>query len=224
MPTYYPIYLNLAGKRCVLVGGGNVAARKVKELIEAGASLHVVSPQFSPSFPRSKNIRRHRRRFQRRDLDGACLAICATDDPETSRRVARAARDKRVLLNVVDVPQLSDFIAPAVFRKGLLCVAVSSSGASPSLSGRLARQMNAWIGPEYGAFLELLQSCRQEILEGVNDPQIRMRLLKRLSEPDILELLRTQGRPAAEARIHRLVRYYTRASGGNRQRSNPSNR
>lgn len=144
MGRYYPVYLDLQEQRCAVIGAGGVAERKVSQLLAAGASVTVVSPQATKTLQQWANEGRLdwlRRRYEPGDLAGVFLAIAATDDEMVNRQVREEATKEKVLLNVVDVPALCTFIAPAVVERGPVSVAISTSGASPALARRLRELM-----------------------------------------------------------------------------------
>ena len=144
MGRYYPVYLDLQGKRCAVIGAGGVAERKVRQLLSAGANVTVVSPQATKALQQWANEGRLswlRRQYKPGDLTGVFLAITATDDEATNRRVHGEATTEKVLLNVADVPALCTFIAPAVVERGPVSVAISTSGVSPALARRLRELM-----------------------------------------------------------------------------------
>jgi len=131
---YYPAFLDLAGRRCVVVGGGEVAERKVEMLLACGAEVTVVSPQMTARLAflsRQGSIHHEKREFFPSCLEGAFLVIGATDDEAVNRAVWREGERRRLLVNVVDAPELCNFIAPAVFQQGDLLISVSTSGKSP---------------------------------------------------------------------------------------------
>ena len=144
MGRYYPVYLDLAGRRCIVIGGGEVAERKVEQLLAAGGSVTVVSPKATEALAQwaaDGRLTWARRAYRPGDLSKAFLAIAATDDERVNRRVQEEASAERVLLNVVDVPALCTFIAPAVVERGPVTVAISTSGSSPALARRLRELM-----------------------------------------------------------------------------------
>ncbi|MBI2872805.1 MAG: bifunctional precorrin-2 dehydrogenase/sirohydrochlorin ferrochelatase [Chloroflexi bacterium] len=144
MPAYYPVYLNLQGHLCVVVGGGAVAEGKIGHLLDCGARVRVVAPEVTAAvadWSAQGKVEWVQRRYQVGDLAGAFLAIAGTDDTSVNKDVAWEAGRLNVLLNVVDVPSLCTFIAPAVVRWGPVTVAISTSGASPALARRLREEM-----------------------------------------------------------------------------------
>lgn len=150
MGRYYPVYLDIARRRCVVIGAGPVAERKVRQLLAAGADVTLVSPEATPELRRSAEAGRLRwieRGYAEGDLAGAFLAIAATDDTEVNRAVSAEAERERALLNVVDVPSLCTFVAPAIVERGPVTVAISTGGASPALARKIRELMNGTQHP-----------------------------------------------------------------------------
>lgn len=166
MKGYYPLFLKISGKRCVVVGGGGVALRKVDSLLEHGADVTVVSPDTCPQMARLAQagmIRLVQRGYQSGDLAGALLVIAATDDRETNLRVSRDAAEAGALVNVVDDAEISDFIVPSVVRRGDLTIAISTSGKSPALARKLRAHLETSFGEEYAALVDLVEDVRREV-------------------------------------------------------------
>jgi precorrin-2 dehydrogenase / sirohydrochlorin ferrochelatase len=158
----YPVNLDVQGRRCVVVGGGPVATRKVDGLISAGAAVVVVAPEVCDSI-RARSIEIVERRYRRGDLDGAWLALVATDDPEVNRAVRADAEAARVWVNAADDPAACSFTLPAVVRQGPVMVTVSTAGHSPALASWLRGQVAAQLGPEIGLLAEWLSEAREEL-------------------------------------------------------------
>jgi precorrin-2 dehydrogenase/sirohydrochlorin ferrochelatase len=190
---YIPIFLEVTGRRCVVVGGGEVAARKVESLLAAGARVTVVSPSLTaPSLAAAVDrgmVEHVARAYQGGDIAGCVLAYAATDDRDLNRALADEARDVGVPLNVVDVPDLCSFIAPAVVKRGALQIAISTGGAAPAFAARLRRQLEKQFGTEYGIALTVLRAARRRLHGGELDPAARMRRLKDLAESRLLDAL-----------------------------------
>lgn len=188
---FYPMFLDLRGRRCVVVGGGCVAERKVRSLLRAGASVHVISPAVTPRLAllaARKKIQLTRRAYQPGDSEGptagwvksprrVLLVFAATDSPETQRAVKKDAGEIGALVNAADDAGESDFIVPASFAQGDLLVAISTSGASPALSRRLRRQLQLTLGREYRAYLQFLREARKQVMETVPDETQRAKNL-----------------------------------------------
>jgi len=166
MAAYYPVFLDLKGRVCVIVGGGKVAEGKVRQLLESGATVTVVSPNATASIKdlaNSGSLRWHPRKFEPGDVKNAYLAIAATDRPEVNRRVAEEADAGKVLLNVVDTPELCGFIAPSVVRRGDVVFAISTGGASPALARKLRESLEASELLDYAELAPLLSKARGEV-------------------------------------------------------------
>lgn len=164
--SYYPVFLRLEGRKCLVVGGGEVAERKVSSLLESGARVRVVSPHLTPALRERQargEIEVGLRPFEAADLEGIFLVIAATSEPEVNEKVAREAGRRGILVNVVDSPELCDFIVPSVVRRGDLVVAISTGGHSPALARRLREEMERYFGPEYAHLLALISQVRQEL-------------------------------------------------------------
>jgi precorrin-2 dehydrogenase/sirohydrochlorin ferrochelatase len=182
--AYIPIFLDVTGRDCVVVGGGEVAARKVESLLEAGARVTVVSPRLSPpleSLAANGSVIHIARDYRRGDIRGCVLAYGATDDPKLHRELAAEARALGIPVNVVDVPELCTFIAPAIMKRGALQIAISTGGASPAFAARLRRELEDRFGTEYARTLEVLRAARRRLHAGEIDPAERMRRLKDLA-------------------------------------------
>jgi precorrin-2 dehydrogenase/sirohydrochlorin ferrochelatase len=211
---YYPIFLDLRGRRSVVVGGGRVAERKVKALLRAGASVHVISPAVTPRLAllaARKKIGITPRAYRPGDLAGSAppgpegprgmrpvLVFAATDSPETQKAVRAEAAALGALASAADDPQQSDFIVPASFAQGDLTVAISTSGSSPALARRLRRQFQITLGSEYRAYVRFLREARKYVRETVPDKQRRARIFRRLAGGPVLDWLR-EGAPRRAA-------------------------
>ena len=156
---YYMACLDLAGRRCVVVGGGSVGVEKVRGLLATGARVTVVAPEVAPQLHELDVVWRPRR-YRERDLAGAFLVVAATEDRRVNERVHRDAEARGILCNVADVPELCNFILPAVHREGPIAIAVSTGGASPALAKRIRSDIAARIGPEHAELARRLQRLR----------------------------------------------------------------
>jgi siroheme synthase-like protein len=163
--TYYPVFLDVAGKRCLVVGGGAVAARKALALARCGARVTVVAPEARPSL-RGPNVSVRRRRFAAADLASPApwLVVAATDDEALNARVAALCARRRIWANVADRPALCGFIFPSVARRGALTLAVSTGGASPALAKFVGRRLRREFGPAYAALARRLRRRRPALL------------------------------------------------------------
>jgi len=165
-PAYYPVSLNIKGRKCVVVGGGEVALRKVQTLLEHGARVEVISPELGPELvqlARRGEITALNRKYQAGDLRDSFLAIAATDDSDTNRQIVSEAKNKAVLVNVVDDAQNSDFIVPFCLRRGDVTIAVATAGRSPALARRIRIRLEEDFGEEYAALALLVDEVRTEL-------------------------------------------------------------
>jgi siroheme synthase-like protein len=166
---YYPIFLDLRARPCVVIGGGDEAERKTHELLDAGAEVTVISADHSAVYEQlslDRRIRLERRDYRQGDLAGAFLALSATtSNRELSERVAAEAEEQRVLLNVVDVTDLCTWIYPAVVRRGDATIAISTNGRSPAMARFLKRRVEEAVPEEFAVLLDILADIRQELRE-----------------------------------------------------------
>jgi len=194
MTRYYPVNLDIRGKTCLVVGGGDVAVRKARSLLEAGASVVVVATEVDPKLRALEGVELRERAFRDTDLHGAFLVVVATDDPVLNRCVGRDAADFGCLVNVADCPALSNFIVPATLRRGELAISVSTGGASPSLARHLRERLESQFGEEYADFVDVLAEIRREIFDKVPQSERRTKLCRELTDEKWLRLLREKGR------------------------------
>ena len=198
--AYYPLFTDLHGRRCVVIGGGMVAQRKVTTLLDYGADLIVVSPTATRrilTYARRGNIRYLARSFRPSDLRGAWLVYAATDDQRINELVSRCATRSRIFTNVVDQKPLCSFIAPAIVKRGDLVIAISTGGASPALAKRLRRELNDLIGSDYARMLRLLGSLRGVAKRRLPSHTDRKRYFDRLVGGRTFELVRAGKTTAA---------------------------
>lgn len=164
--AYYPISLNIHKKKCVVVGGGEIALRKVRGLLEQGAVVQVITPTLCPELnclAESKAISVLQRNYESGDLKGTCIAIAATTETETNKRVAMEAKRQGILVNVVDDPERSDFIVPSYIHRGELTIAVSTAGRSPALARKIRTRLETDFGKEYASLVALVGEVRSEL-------------------------------------------------------------
>jgi precorrin-2 dehydrogenase/sirohydrochlorin ferrochelatase len=163
---FYPVCLDISNERCVVAGGGEVAERKVAGLLECGAKVVIVSKDLTPALREMKDAGRIEHLsddYREEYLEGAFLVIGATDREDVNENISRDARDRGVLVNIVDVPARCNFIVPSVFRRGDLLVAVSTGGKSPALARRLREEIEERYGPEYGTLLTIMGNLRERV-------------------------------------------------------------
>lgn len=208
MSAYYPIALKVEGRRVVVVGAGKVALRKVETLLECGAVVRVVAPTVIPELARlarEGHIELRQRPYAPHDLEGAFLAIAATDSAVVNTQVAEDARARGVLVNSAHPPDVSDFLVAAGIRRGDLQIGIFTSGASPALARYLRERLEAVIGPEYGHLAALLRELRPEGIAAGSTDQRRAELWRNILDSDVLELLRAGRFAEAKARAREIL-------------------
>lgn len=196
-PNFFSMMVRLEGRRCLVVGAGKIAADKVAGLLSHGAQVEVVSPravQRIRELVRKGEIVWRRRKFSPRDVDGAFLAVAATNSSRINQAVFRACTARGVLCNAVDDPAHCDFFYPAVVRRGPLQIAISTNGQSPALAGRLRRELEKQFGPEWSDWVKQVGKLRQEILEKkkMSAKARRKRLLQMASPGEFQEFVRRE--------------------------------
>lgn len=160
---YYPIFIDIENRDVVIIGGGNVCARKAETMMKYGARVTVVAPEFTDEIERWAHERRltlKRKRYDSGDVEGANLVIASTDDQPVNEQIAADCRARRIPVNVVDVTPLCEFIVPAIIESGSVQIAVSTGGKSPALARTLKQDLQRLIGPEYAEVNDILGSLR----------------------------------------------------------------
>jgi siroheme synthase-like protein len=188
--SLFPMFVKLAGRRCLVVGAGNVGEPKVRSLLDTGADIHVVALEANKTVHQLANegkIRLCLRAFHSADLDGAFLAVVATNSLPLNSSIYREAQRRGVLCNVVDDPPNCDFFYPAVVRRGALQIAISTSGKSPSLAQKLRHQLERQFGPGYEQWVNELGATRRLVLASNLDPLRKRELLQSLASRRALE-------------------------------------
>ncbi|MBI4436192.1 MAG: bifunctional precorrin-2 dehydrogenase/sirohydrochlorin ferrochelatase [Candidatus Omnitrophica bacterium] len=205
---YYPVNLDVREKRCLVVGGGEVAYRKVKGLLRAGALLTVVAPQLGEKLKRlgkAGRIRVLQVRFKERHLKNHFLIIVATDDPTTNSFIGKLCQKKNLLVNVVDQPEDCTFTVPSLFKRGPLTIAISTNGSSPALSKKIRKDLEKKYGKEFGEFLDLMAEMRKEVIRRIPSSRNRKRRFEKVISSNVLTLLQKGKRPEAKKRIREIL-------------------
>ena len=208
--NYYPAFLNLQGKKAVVVGGGKVAERKVLTLILAGADVTVISPLLTKRLQKEKEASRIRhipRTYRKGDLKDSFMVIASTDSPEVNTRVAG---DAPGLLNVVDVPSECNFIAPSVVKRGPLVLAISTGGTSPAFAKAVRKEIEKSYGKVFADYLGFVKTLRSRSMKEIADKAAREKFLKGLASGEILDTLRTKGLDTVKKSV--LLRFSKAAS------------
>ena len=163
---YYPVNLNIKNKMCIVIGGGKVAERKILSLLDCKADVTVISPKvtrFIQKLSDESKISILKRYFRKEDLKEAFLVIAATNSSRINRKIIQEANKRKILINVVDSPELCDFIMPSLIRRGDLLITISTGGKAPALSKKLRIMLEEIIGEEYEIILDKLAGFRDEL-------------------------------------------------------------
>lgn len=166
MAPYYPAFLDVKDRLCVIIGGGQIAEGKIASLLECGAKIKMISPEVTSEVQGMADagiLRLEKREYQVGDMEGAFLAIAATDDTDVNRQITQEAETRNVLLNVVDITHLCTFIAPSVVRKGDVTVAISTAGLSPALARKLREELQVSPVLDYADMAPMLSEVRLEL-------------------------------------------------------------
>jgi precorrin-2 dehydrogenase len=198
MQSLFPLFLKIEGRRCLVVGAGEIGEPKIASLLEAKGIVAVVAPDVTDKvqeWVRDGKIQWLKREFSDPDLDGCLLVIVATSSRELQERIHRLAKQRGVLCNVVDVPELCDFYYPAVVKRGSLQIAISTGGESPALAQRLRKELEAQFGPEYEGWLAELSKARKRIRAEVAESADQKAALHELaSEESFREFLKRRNK------------------------------
>ncbi len=208
MASYYPVYLDLKNKKCVIVGGGAVAERKASALFPTGAKICLISPTYTPQLAQwsdEKKLNIINRKYQAGDLAGVFLVVCATDNEDVNRQVAADAERLGILVNIVDVPELCNFIVPSIVKRGDFIISISTGGNSPALAKKTRKDLEQKFGGEYGEYVELLGECRRLVLDRIPDIKKRSRIFQALVDSDLLFLIKQGNRNKLKQCIEKII-------------------
>ncbi|MDD4168715.1 MAG: bifunctional precorrin-2 dehydrogenase/sirohydrochlorin ferrochelatase [Desulfotomaculaceae bacterium] len=201
---HYTIALDLTGKACLVVGGGQVAERKIHSLLDCGACVQVVSLELTAGLEKMAEaglIDYRQGRYHTSDLLDVFLVIGATDSEKVNRQVAADCLARNLLVNIVDTPVQCNFYVPAVVKRGLLTIAVTTGGKSPLLARKIREELELAYGPQYGEFLELIAGLRKDIISKVSDSIKKKELLEGLVSDEVMDLLKKGSLDLIKGRI-----------------------
>jgi precorrin-2 dehydrogenase / sirohydrochlorin ferrochelatase len=204
MSSLYPLFIKLSGQRCAVVGGGDVALKKVLGLIECGAEIRVMAPDCKPGLQQlhiKKKIEWLPREFQPNDLDGCRLVIAATNSAEVNKNVFKEANARGILCNVVDQPELCDFYSSAVVSRGDLQIAISTGGKSPQFAREIRHVLEKEFTEEYERALDLTEEFRQNVRKRYpDDSERRMSVVREHQHAlELVQALKWHDREKTEA-------------------------
>jgi len=189
---YYPIFLDIRTKECLVVGGGNVGARKALALEKCGAKVKVISETFSHKFVDLKktNICIEKKKYEKKDVKGMFIVFAATNNADLNQQIKKDASLLNILCNVADATDKSDFLLPSIVDRGDLTVAVSTSGSSPAMAKKIRQDLESQFGPEYSQCLNLMGNIRKKLLSSRHGPDEHKKIFNTLIEKGILELIK----------------------------------
>lgn len=207
---YYPAMLKLSGKRCVVVGGGKVAQRKIRSLLEAEGIVRVVSPDCTETirqWGREGKLEWLAREFFPQDIQEASLVIAATDNPAVNLLVYESISPNQ-WINIADQPELSTFIVPSVIERGNLQISISTGGENPGFAKQLKKEMENWMGPEYEEYVDFLGKGRRQILQQKLPPHVQKMVLAELLNPCLLDWTKEGKIEKRDKYLQELIRKY----------------
>jgi precorrin-2 dehydrogenase/sirohydrochlorin ferrochelatase len=187
---YYPLFLDITDRRCVVVGGGDVAERKVGRLLDFGASVIVVGKALTPGLETMKKegrINHIDADYDKAFINDAFLVIGATDRDDVNAEISRDGREKGILVNIVDDPDKCDFVLPSLLKQGDLLIAISTGGKSPALAKKLREDMEQLFGTEYQTLLEVMGQLREKLVVKGRSSDENRRLFEAVVHSDILQ-------------------------------------
>ncbi|WP_042315462.1 NAD(P)-dependent oxidoreductase [Desulfofarcimen acetoxidans] len=189
----YPISVRLCGKKCLVIGGGRVAERKIISLLECSARVTVVSPELTERLENlvaAGHLVYRQGEYDTDDLQGVFLVIGATNSDQVNQKVAKDCFERNILVNVVDDPLSGNFFVPAQVRRGSLSIAVSTDGKSPMFARRIREELEGLYPPEYSELVELVGELRSKVINEIADEQQKAQILKQMADGDLMQLLR----------------------------------
>jgi len=205
----YPVTLNLKGKFCTVVGGGQVAVRKVKSLLAQGAEVTVISPALHEELQALEGqFVWMNSPYKEGQLEGSFLVIAATDDRAVNHQIALWCEENQMLVNVVDSLQESSFTVNSAVQRGDLQLTVSTNGVSPAISKKIRLQLEEQFGPEYATALEIVAEARREAMKTIADEGKRREFLQSLADLELAQLLQQESRDDVEKRVRACLSSY----------------
>jgi precorrin-2 dehydrogenase/sirohydrochlorin ferrochelatase len=204
----YPIFLELGGRRAVVIGGGGVAVRKVQALLIAGARIVVVAERIDDMMTAlctGTDVEIVQSQYSKSYLAGAVLAIAATNNSNLNKKIYKDCQELEILCNVVDVPELCDFYVPAVVKRGNLQIAIGTDGSSPAYAGHLRKKLEKVFTEKHGEFVAELEAIRKQVIEELAEPADRKAVFGELINDESFEYFDEKGPTAWRDRAERII-------------------
>ena len=205
---YFPLFLKLTDKPCLVIGAGDIAARKIDLLARAGAKITVIANQVGPTVAAMEDAHSlsiKQKSFEKTDINGYHIIVSATDNPTTNQLVAKVATEQNILVNVVDNPALCSFIFPAIIDRSPIIAAVSSGGAAPVLARLLRAKIESLIPPAFGQLAYLAEKFRSQVKEHFKEPSQRRIFWENVLQGKIAELVFSGKTVEAEKQLKMLI-------------------
>ena len=205
---YYPVFLDIFGKSCAVVGGGEVAYRKAQRLLQCGARVRVIARILSPDLEDLKargEITHIDEQYAPEHLTSSFMVIGATDSREVNEQIFRDARTQNILVNIVDEPERCDFILPSIVERGDLAVAVSTGGKSPALARHLRQELEGIFGTEYETYLKIMGEIREIVLARGRSSAENRKIFESCVQSDMLNLIRQKDWDAVRKLIREIL-------------------
>ncbi len=205
---YYPVYLDIKNRNCLVIGGGSVGTRKVLTLLTCGANVTVVSTAVTEKLQELSNngvIELQKRPFQTTDLDHRFLVIGATDNQELNFKIHAEAERRGLLCNIADRPEACNFILPSIVNRGDLIIAISTSGKSPAFAKKLRKHLEKEFGDEYTEFLNLMGAVRKKLLSQDHEPEAHKHLFEQLIEKDLVQMIKDGDTDRINSLLHKIL-------------------
>lgn len=208
MPDWYPIFIKLKNEKILVVGGGAVATRKVKTLINYSPQITIVSPSVSSKLKAlilKYNLKYYKRNYKKSDLKDKKIIFVATNDEKLNKQISQDAQQSGILVNVVDNLEHCSFIVPSIIARGDLQIAISTSGISPLLTKTIRIKLEKLFGSEYNTLLKLIRKYRSIIKKKFNDVKVRKIKLEKLLHPSIIKKIKNGDIKKAEKEFKRII-------------------
>jgi precorrin-2 dehydrogenase / sirohydrochlorin ferrochelatase len=208
LQTFCPLHIDLKNRNCLVIGGGKVAWRKVKVLLSYRAKVTVVSPQLCPDLQGALdegNLEYIADTYRPAYLKDKFIVICATDNAEVNREAADACMNQGILVNTVSEPDKCTFFFPAVTKKGLLTLSISTAGSSPALARRIRAQLEENLPPEYGELVSFLHEVRPVVIKRIGDKKRRKELLEYLAGEEFLSRFKSLQHSEASELVEKMI-------------------
>jgi len=206
--SYYPIFLDLDNKKVIIVGGGEVAERKVKVLLRYGCKIYIISPHLTPHLRQlvaKGRIHHISYELLDRSMDNAVMVITATGDPDVNLQIASQAKGHGLLVNIVDQPAECNFIMPSIVKRGDLQIAISTAGKSPAMAKKIRREIEALFGSEYGPLIELLGLLRIRLLSQGQSSSKNKAIFQKLADSNLLQLIKKRNMNGVSATLKSIL-------------------